>query len=155
MPTRLAPAVLLSLCAATRVMAAADPAVPAFASASTAPASSAPGLGSLTQVSLALALVLALVFGLAWLLRRVRGTRRPGAPAIDILAELALGPKERAVLLQVDRVRLLVGVGGGQVRTLHVLPEADPTLPPGEGARAPDSAAAPSFTDLLRKSLGR
>jgi len=153
--TRFATAVLVSLCAASRSLAAEDPARAAFASATSAPASSAPGLGSLTQVSLSLALVLALVFGLAWLLRRVGGTRRPGAPGIDILAELALGPKERAVLLQVDRVRLLVGVGGGQVRTLHVLPEAEPVAALAEGAGAPVRGTAPSFADLLRKSLGR
>ncbi len=153
MSSRLAPIVLLSCFAAARALAADAPARAPFAAAASAPASSAPGLGSLTQVSLALALVLALVFGLAWLLRRVRGTRQPGAPGIEILAELALGPKERAVLLQVERVRLLVGVGGGQIRTLHVLPAADPM---NAGAEvAPGSAAAPSFADLLRKSLGR
>ena len=126
-----------------------------FAAATAAPASATPGLGSLTQVSLALALVLGLVFGLAWLLRRVRATRRPGAPGIDILAELALGPKERAVLLQVDRARLLVGVAAGQVRTLHVLPDAD--LPAvGAGAANPGTPVVmPSFADLLRKGLGR
>jgi flagellar protein FliO/FliZ len=146
----------LSLVAAVVVAAAAavaaTPSAP-FGSATAAPATATPGLGSLTQVSLALALVLGLVFGLAWLLRRVRGTRRPGAPGIDILAEVALGPKERAVLLQVERVRLLVGVTAGQVRTLHVLPEAEP----GQLAPQPagTGAVAPSFAELLRRSLGR
>ncbi len=155
MPTRRLFLVLPSLCAAGGALAAAPPTGAPFASAASAPAASAPGLGSLTQVSLALALVLALVFGLAWLLRRLRGTRRSGAPGIDILAELALGPKERAVLLQVDRVRLLVGVGGGQVRTLHVLPEVEPGAAAQEGARVPPDAGAPGFAELLRRSLGR
>jgi flagellar protein FliO/FliZ len=154
-PTNRPLLLLLPMCTAGRALAAQAPASEPFASAGSATASSTPGLGSLTQVSLALALVLGLVFGLAWLLRRVRGTRRPGAPGIDILAELALGPKERAVLLQVDRVRLLVGVGGGQVRTLHVLPEADPDSGPAAGLAATPVAAAPSFADLLRRSLGR
>ena len=153
MSSRLASIVLLSCFAAARALGADAPVRAPFASAASAPASSSPGLGSLTQVSLALALVLGLVFGLAWLLRRVRGARRPGAPGIDILAELALGPRERAVLLQVDRVRLLVGVGGGQVRTLHVLPEADPAIVAAEAATG--GTTAPSFADLLRKSLGR
>ncbi len=148
MSTRLTPTLLLS-CATADALAAAAP----FAAATTAPTSSAPGLGSLTQVSLALALVLGLVFGLAWLMRRVRGSRRPGAPGIDILAEVALGPKERAVLLQVDRVRLLVGVGMGQVRTLHVMPEAeaDALATPAEAG----PAGSPGFAELLRRSLGR
>jgi flagellar protein FliO/FliZ len=146
---------LLPLCQAGRALAAETPSAAPFAAAGSAPATSAPGLGSLTQVSLALALVLALVFGLAWVLRRLRGTRRPGAPGIDILAELSLGPKERAMLLQVDRVRLLVGVGGGQVRTLHVWTDADPAADSPADGSAPATATAPSFADLLRRSLGR
>lgn len=148
MSTRLTPTLLLS-CATADAVAAAAP----FAAATTAPTSSAPGLGSLTQVSLALALVLGLVFGLAWLMRRVRGSRRPGAPGIDILAEVALGPKERAVLLQVDRVRLLVGVGAGQVRTLHVMPEAEVGAP--AATEEAGTTGTPSFAELLRRSLGR
>lgn len=130
-------------------MAAADGAATRFAG-QPAPASAAPGLGSLTQVAVSLALVLALVFAMAWLMRRLRTARRAGAPGIDVLAELPLGPKERAVLIQVDRARLLVGVAAGQVRTLHVLPEADP-LP----AVVAPTAAAPDFAALLRRSLGR
>jgi len=121
-----------------------------FAAATTPGAGGAPGIGSLAQVSLALALVLALVFALAWMLRRMRDTRRAGAPGIEVLAELALGQKERAVLVQVDRARLLLGVAAGQVRTLHVLPEADPLEPQGS-----TPAATPSFAELLRRSLGR
>jgi flagellar protein FliO/FliZ len=124
---------------------------PPFGGTAASGAASAPGLGSLTQVALSLALVLALVFALAWLMRRLRSTRRPGAPGIDVLAELSLGPKERAVLLQVDRARLLVGVAAGQVRTLHVLPEADPV----DAATVAPPVATPNFADLLRRSLGR
>lgn len=133
--------------------AAADAVAPAarIGAPDAAASSGAPGLGSLTQVSLALLLVLGLVFALAWLLRRLRNTQRPGAPGIEVIAEAALGPKERAVLIQVDRARLLVGVAAGQVRTLHVLPEADPAAP-GTTAAAP---AAPNFAELLRRSLGR
>jgi flagellar protein FliO/FliZ len=132
-----------------------DPATTPFAAAVGAPVSATPGLGNLTQVSLALALVLALVFGLAWLMRRVGRTRRAGAPGIDILAELALGPKERAVLLQVDRARLLVGVAAGQVRTLHVLPDAEAIDSPTAAAVDTGRMDAPSFADLLRRSIGR
>ncbi len=125
-----------------------------FAAAASAPATATPGFSSLAQVSLALVFVLGLVFALAWLLRRMRGTRRPGAPGLDILAELAFGQKERAVLVQVGRTRLLLGVASGQVRTLHVLSEADAatdaTAEPPVG-----KDAAPDFGDLLRRSLGR
>ena len=48
---------------------------------------------------------------------------RPGAGAINIIADVALGQKERAVLIQVGAQQLLIGVAPGQVNTLHVLAE--------------------------------
>lgn len=113
-----------------------------------------PGLGSLAQVAASLALVLGLVFLLAWLLRRLRNGRRGGGPGIDVLADLPLGPKERAVLIQVERVRLLVGVAAGQVRTLHVLPDAEPVAPATIQAGS-TTTTPPSFAELLRRSLGK
>lgn len=141
-----------SLATAAATATAADSLAPAARiGAPEAATAGSPGLGSLTQVSLALLLVLALVFGLAWVLRRLRSTQRAGAPGIEVLAEATLGPKERAVLIQVDRARLLVGVAGGSVRTLHVLPDAEPVAPGTAAAPQP----LPNFAELLRRSLGR
>ena len=70
----------------------------------------ASGAGSLAQVTLSLVLVLAAVFAAAWAMRSLRGFGRSGAGAIEIVAEIALGPKERAVLMQVGKQQLLLGV---------------------------------------------
>ncbi|EQD42713.1 Flagellar biosynthesis protein, FliO, partial [mine drainage metagenome] len=48
----------------------------------------------------------------------VRGPR-PGA--LEILASMPLGAKERAVLVKVGDAQILLGVAPGQVNTLHVL----------------------------------
>jgi flagellar protein FliO/FliZ len=56
---------------------------------------------------------------------------------------LALGARERVLLLDADGKRLLLGVGAGGVRTLHVY---DGEAPVGE---APPPPAAPSFAELL------
>lgn len=143
--------------ACAEVAGAAAPAVATtpFAQPSTSSSVATPGLGSLAQVAASLALVLALVFVLAWVLRRMRTGRRAGGPGIDVLADLPLGPKERAVLIQVERVRLLVGVAAGQVRTLHVLPEAEPVGSNTDAVMARPLAASPSFAELLRRSLGK
>lgn len=118
-----------------------------------------PGAGSFIQVSLSLIFVLGLVFGLAWLLRRVRTMHRPGRSGIEVLAEVALGPKERAVLLQFEEVRLLVGVAPGQVRTLQRLPDVPAGTPADTDSRLQSTDAArrgpPTFAELLRRSLGR
>ena len=68
-------------------------------------------------------LVLAAVFAAAWVVRRLRSFGKLGAGAIEIIADVALGTKERAVLIQVGAQQLLLGVAPGRVNTLHVLAE--------------------------------
>jgi flagellar protein FliO/FliZ len=79
--------------------------------------------GGLLQVTLSLLLVLAAVFAAAWAVRRLRSFGRLAPGAIEIVADVALGQKERAVLVQVGKQQLLLGVAAGSVNTLHVLPE--------------------------------
>ncbi len=134
---------------------AAAPARP-FAAPEIASASPTIGLGSLTEVTLALAVVLAAIFALAWLARRVRGVAG-SASALGVLAEVRLGPKERAVLVKVGSEQLLLGVAPGRVATLHVLAQPiaiDRSAPPAPGTKG-GSPEGPSFRALLKRSLGR
>jgi flagellar protein FliO/FliZ len=102
-------------------------------------------------VTLALLIVLVAVFAVAWLVRRMRGFGNRVGGAIDVLADIPLGQKERAVLLKVGQKQILVGVAPGRVNMLHVLEEPlDLTRPPtGPG----DSR--PSFKALMLRSLGK
>lgn len=120
--------------------------------------------GSLAQVTLSLILVLAAVFAAAWLMRRLRNFGRPGAGAIEVVADVALGAKERAVLIQVGNQQVLLGVAPGRVSTLHVLSEPVRTIPPGMAptslgasdlpGTASASAQRPDFKAILKRSLG-
>jgi flagellar protein FliO/FliZ len=106
---------------------------------------------------LALALVLAAVFAAAWLLKRLRKIGG-GNAGIEVVAQAALGAKERAVLLKVAGAHVLVGVGPGRVNLLHVL-GADVQLTARDAiSNEPQSAtttpATPSFKALLKQSLG-
>src|SRR5690606_33644785 len=94
-----------------------------FAAPSAAEGAPVPGAGSLGEVPLALALVLAAIFVAAWLLRRVRGFGRGAGAALDVIADLPLGTKERVVLVRVGKKQLLLGVAPGRVSALHVLEE--------------------------------
>lgn len=76
----------------------------------------------------ALLVVLALILGLAWLMRRFMQTPGLGKGHIQIIGGVSLGARERAVLLSVDGTRLLVGVAPGRVQTLHVLGPEPPVL---------------------------
>ena len=109
------------------------------------------GAGGLASVTFALLVVLAAIFAVAWLARRVRGIGNRVGNAIDVLADVPLGPKERAVLLKVGTEQILIGVAPGRVNALHVLRE------PVEVAKTSTatSPTATSFSALLKRSLGK
>ncbi len=147
--------------AAAAAASAAAPATHSFAAPDMASGPSPAGLGGLGEVTLALGAVLAAIFALAWLVRRVRVVAGR-AEALAVLAEVRIGPKERAVLIKVGAAQLLVGVAPGQVHTLHVLPEPIEVGRAGSAGSAgkADSARSaapdrPSFRALLLKSLGK
>ncbi len=84
------------------------------------------GESPLTAVTLlqtvgGLALVLVLILGLAWLVRRTGHVPGAGKGLVRVLGGASLGPRERAVVVAVDGVRLLLGVAPGRVQMLHVL----------------------------------
>jgi flagellar protein FliO/FliZ len=147
---------------AAQTVAAAD--APLFAAPAPGHAAGPAGGGSLSQVTIALAVVLAFVFVAAWAMRHLRKLNLSGnAQQIQIVAQVALGAKERAVLIRVNDLQVLVGVAPGQVTALHTF-----TAPmAADGAQtevvsntsAISTAAAPpgstpTFQSLLRKSLG-
>lgn len=115
--------------------------------------------GGLLRVILALLVVLAAVLAAAWLARRMRSFSGGGGSSLELLAQLSLGARERAVLLRVGDCRLLIGVAPGNVRTLHVLEKSTPlevaSTPPSGAAPAGEGADRPTFKSLLLKSLGK
>jgi flagellar protein FliO/FliZ len=111
------------------------------------------GMGGIGQVTVALLVVLALVFALAFLLKKMRAATGAGPNGIEVLAQASLGAKERAVVIRVDGTRFLLGVAQGQVSLLQVLSTSTPATP--LAAPAPDSPGKPNFAQLLRRSLGR
>ncbi|HEY6641014.1 flagellar biosynthetic protein FliO [Povalibacter sp.] len=110
--------------------------------------------GSLLQVTFSLLLVLGAVFAAAWVVRRLKGFGRFGSSVIHVVADAAVGPKERAVLIQVGEQQLLLGVTQGQVNLLHVLPQPVSTAQPPAVAGAAQEINRPDFAAILRRSLG-
>jgi flagellar protein FliO/FliZ len=83
-------------------------------------ATAASGMGSLASVALSLALVVGLVVLLGWLLARVRGLGPGGAQGpLRVAASLALGLKERVVLVEAAGAWVLLAITPGHVRLLH------------------------------------
>jgi len=114
--------------------------------------------GGVLRVAVALLVVLAAVFAAGWLSRRLRGFGPVRGQELELLAQLPLGPRERAVLLRVGAQQLLVGVAQGSVRLLHVLERPSTAQSVSSVPDASPSAVAverPTFKALLLRSLGK
>ena len=143
-------AVIGVLCLAAPVVFAAEK----FAAPTPAQSPAVVGAGSLTQVTLSLLLVLGAVFAAAWVTRRLRGLGKFGNGVLHVVTEIAVGTKERVVLVQVGEQQLLIGVAPGRVSTLHVLDEpVKPQIPTTPVPPAGGSAPA-DFKSILKRSLG-
>lgn len=79
--------------------------------------------GTYLQATLALLLILGLLFGTAWLARKLSGGKGFGQGGMKIVGGVALGPRERIVLVEVGDTWLVIGIVPGQIRTLHQLPK--------------------------------
>ena len=91
------------------------------------PATSSPITTSVMfDTMIGLGLVLILIFLLAWLIRRTGHFGASNNGQIKMLAGLSLGPRERAVLLDVDGERILIGVTTHHIQTLHILNKHSP-----------------------------
>ncbi len=94
------------------IAAAAEPVLP------TGPSMEASGFA---MMMLKLAIVLALIVGGGWLVKRLRRGQRPGNSTLEVLDVLPVGPKERILLVRAGDIQLLVGSAPGCISTLHCL----------------------------------
>ena len=127
--------------------------------------------GGTLRVVLALILVLGAIYAAAWLMRRLRGVGSAGTGNLQVISQVALGARERAVLLRAGDQQVLLGVSNGSVRFLCEVrsgnfgdtgfpspggPAPDTTAGAGSaGAAAPTVPQRPNFRELLLRSLGK
>ena len=104
------------------------------------------GMVDYVQMFLGLALVLVLIFGMAWLIRRMGRFQQLGQGALRVLGGLSVGQRERIVLIQAGETQLLIGLAPGQIRTLHVLDKP-------VAVNTPHAVPAASFADRLQAVL--
>ncbi len=127
--------------------------------------SAAPSLGfaAVLQTFVGLAVVIGLVFGCAWLARRLgfQPVRRGGP--LKVVASVAVGGKESATIVEIGDTWLVLGVAPGNVRLLHTVPAgtagalAPDTLagtPPSAGAGLPGTFGQ-RFRDALANEAGK
>jgi len=74
---------------------------------------------NMMNMVMGLAIVLALILGLAWVLRKYGRLPVTNQVEMKILGGLSLGTRERAVLVQIEGRKLLLGVAPGRVNILQ------------------------------------
>ncbi|NWG39783.1 MAG: flagellar biosynthetic protein FliO [Hydrogenophilaceae bacterium] len=95
---------------------------PAFAAGSV--------MSGVNGMAFSLLLILGLFVLAAWLAKRyLPQVGKSGA--VKVIGATAVGAREKVVVVEIGDTWLVLGVGGGQVRTLHTLPR------PGEGGIKP------------------
>ncbi|MBN8735173.1 MAG: flagellar biosynthetic protein FliO [Xanthomonadales bacterium] len=120
----------------------------ASAAPSAAPAvANAGGAGELLRVVLSLAAVVVMILAVGWLTRRMQARVRPGGQRVRCVETLAVGMKERVLLLEVGDRQLVVGASPSGLRTLLVLDEPLPA--PKSPTDAPISPL--NFRDALAR----
>jgi flagellar protein FliO/FliZ len=109
-----------------------------------APAAPPSGAGAVIQMLGALGVVLAALFAVLWLLRRISGGKLAGPAPIRTVGGIAVGSRERVLLLEIGEHWLVVGVAPGSVTGIA-------TLPRGELQQDSAQPAAPDFGALLAR----
>ena len=101
---------------------------PVVAQASEA-ASPGVSAGTYLQAGFALILIVGLLAATAWMARKVSGGKGFGQAGLKVIGGVALGPRERIILVEVGDDWLVIGIVPGQIRTLHRLDKG--SLPEG------------------------
>ena len=100
----------------------------------------------LLQVIGSFVVVILLLVAVLVMLKRFNGVSTSMGGDMRVVSSVGVGQRERAVLLQVGEQQVLLGVGPGNVRTLHVFEEP---------AVSATSSATPSFSDVWKVATGK
>lgn len=119
------------------------------------PTATSPGAGGLLKTVMALMLVLALLAGLAWVMKRYGPKMSGGSANLRVVGALNLGGRERIMVVEVGDQWIVVGAAPGRVNALHTMPrqegEAAPVAAHGAHAGGPGN----NFSDWLKKTIDK
>jgi flagellar protein FliO/FliZ len=103
-------------------------------------------VGSLAELTLSLLLIVGLILAISWAMKRFRLAGPRGRGDLRVLDQLAVGPRDRIVLVGIGAAQVLIGIGSNGMVALT------PLATPIELKPAP---AAPVFADRLRELMKR
>ena len=140
--------------AAAAAAAAAQPG-PTTNPATASPAVPAPPSLELRRLGAALAIVLGLIFGLRWVLRRAfpAAATAGASRAVQVLSRTVLSPRQQLMLVRVGRRLIVVGDSGGQMAALSEITDPDEVAALlGQIKDEKLSAAGPAFGTLFGRA---
>lgn len=112
---------------------------------------------SLPTVILTLLGLIALIFALAWLAKRFGGLSMIKNRDMQVLSSISLGARERATLIEVNGVKLLLGVTTQAVTRLHTFDTNDESKEAcdddasNQASMQPSDVSAPIESDFSNK----
>jgi flagellar protein FliO/FliZ len=104
--------------------------------------------GQLVSLVIGMAVVLAVIAGAAWILKRVAPRTYGSSSALRVIAGAAVGQRERVVIVEVGSTWLVLGVAPGSVNALHQMPGVAM-----DAQAATPGAAIPPFAHWLKKFM--
>ncbi|HEY8085394.1 MAG TPA: flagellar biosynthetic protein FliO [Methylophilaceae bacterium] len=102
---------------------------------------------SLLRMLMGLGVVLVVMAGLVWLLKKSPLGQPGGVGALRVVSAVAVGPKERVVLVDVGETRLVLGVAPGHVVRLLEMERPD------EADVVTTEKTVPSFVARLKEVM--
>jgi len=110
---------------------------------------------TVAQVALVLMLTVGLILLLGWLAKRTQGFGLQGGKHFRILQSLPLGQKEKAVLIELDGNKILLGVTTTQVTHLWIGPVISQSTPDAAPTLTDVRNETADFSHYLKKILSR
>lgn len=111
------------------------------------------------QMVLGLVVVVACIYGLFWLSKRVGYNKLFRNQSMQVVSSMAVGQRERVVLVKVGDTPILLGVAPGRVSQLHVFDKNDTSVLPKEDfdSISMDSDSSPKikgdFSNFMKKLM--
>lgn len=104
---------------------------------------------STVQMIGALLLVLAVIVGGTWLLKRFSLIPAAASGVIKVVAAAGVGQRERVVVVEIDQTWLVLGVAPGRVNKLHTMTKPGSDAP----GTKPDHPPVETFATQLNQSM--
>lgn len=112
--------------------------------------------GSLLQTLFALILVLGVLGGLAWFLKRYGPKPGGGNANIRMVGSLNLGGRERVLVVEVGGQWIVLGASPGRINALATMPRQEGVDNAAATLTAPGSTpAAHNFADWLKQTIDK